>query len=225
MRRSLLFLLLITLPLTAGTALGEPRLDRDCSETLIKLQEEMTLLRAELNLLRAQAPRPFWLVPLGEIQQEVIENCPDELRVLLYRRFMLRLAERIARREGAKALVTGESLGQVASQTIENMSAVESGVSVPVLRPLIGFDKREIIEAARRLGTFQIRGAGQDDCCSYLLPARPATKARREELEAAEAGLPAGDLIEEAFRRAERIRLAEASPPSAPSPHDSDAER
>ena len=161
--------------------------------------------RAVEILLRGQARRPLWFVPLGRIQEEIIGSCAEDLRVLLYRRFMLRLAERVARREKARALVTGEALGQVASQTLENLAALEACVGLPVLRPLIGFDKQEIVQAARDLGTFQARGASADDCCSYLLPRHPATAAAAERLQEEEAALAVEELLEDALARSERI--------------------
>jgi thiamine biosynthesis protein ThiI len=167
-----------------------------------------TARRLARLLLRGQPPAPFWLVPLGEIQQQIISDAPADLRVLLYRRFMFRLAAQIARREHAAALVTGEALGQVASQTIENMGAVEACVDLPVLRPLLGFDKREIVEAARSIGTFETRSAGHDDCCSYLIPPHPATKATAEELAAAEESLPVERIMGDALDQAERTTLA-----------------
>lgn len=163
-------------------------------------------------LLRGQPPRPLWLVPLAEIQQRIIGECKPDFRVLLYRRFMLRLASKIAWRERARAIVTGEVIGQVASQTLENMAALEACVGLPVLRPLLGFDKREIVEAARRLGTFEVRSSGRDDCCSYLLPPRPATKSRAEDLAAAEEALPLAELIDDALSRSERTVISGLPP-------------
>jgi len=166
-------------------------------------------------LLKGQPPRPLYLVPLGEIQQRIIAECPSDLRVLLYRRFMFRIAERIALKEGASALVTGEALGQVASQTLENLGAIEVVVSLPVLRPLVGFDKKEITACARSLGTYELRGGGRDDCCSYLVPAHPATKASAEELGQAEAPLEVEKLVQDAFNRSERLLLEGIRPDEA----------
>ncbi len=126
------------------------------------------------------------LLALAEIQRKIVAHCPPAYRVLLYRRFMMRAAEAIARREGALALATGESLGQVASQTLENLAAIEAAVSMPVLRPLVGFDKIEIVNEARRIGTFAISTVPHDDCCGYLMPPNPATRARAEDLDEAE---------------------------------------
>ncbi len=113
-------------------------------------------------------------------------QAPAKLRLLLYRRMMFRIAELIAKRERAKALVTGESLGQVASQTLENIIAVAESVSLPVLRPLVGVDKEWIIEQAKAIGTFATSTEPYDDCCSYLVPKNPETKAKLEEIITAE---------------------------------------
>ncbi len=171
-----------------------------------KSSQEIARRLAQI-LLRGQPPSPFWLVPLGEIQQRIIAESLPDLRVVLYRRFMMRLASRVARHEGAQAIVTGEALGQVASQTLENMSAIEACIDLPVLRPLIGFDKREIVAAAKELGTYEERAARGDDCCSFLLPPHPATRASAEELLAAEAELPVESLLDDAMERSERTTL------------------
>ena len=127
-----------------------------------------------------------YIVPLGDIQKEIIIASPPKLRVVMYRRMMFRLAEAVAKKEGARALVTGESLGQVASQTLENIAAISEVVSLPVLRPLIGMEKEEIINTARRLGTFETSIEPFDDCCSFLIPPRPETKARLDEVHTVE---------------------------------------
>ena len=150
-------------------------------------------------LIRYQGPARLAMVPLLPIQEEIAARCPAELRVLLYRRFMLRLAETIARRLRADALVTGESLGQVASQTIQNLRAVESVATMPVLRPLIGLDKPEIIAIARRMGTYETSITPHFDCCSFLLPDRPATKSTSAELDAAESSLDVQILVSNAL--------------------------
>jgi len=150
-------------------------------------------------------------VPLLPIQEEVVARCPAKLRVLLYRRFMLRLAERCARRLGSSALVTGESLGQVSSQTIENLAAVEAVSSLPVLRPLIGLDKQEIIALARRAGTYEISIEPHQDCCSLLVPSHPATKSTDQELSRAEQALDVAALVDAAGERAQTAVVTEAT--------------
>jgi thiamine biosynthesis protein ThiI len=148
-------------------------------------------------------------VPLLPIQQEIVARCPDNLRVLLYRRFMLRLAERFAARFGARALVTGESLGQVASQTIENLAAVEAVATLPVLRPLIGLDKQEIIALARRLGSYETSILPHMDCCTYFVPDRPETRATAATLEEAESALDVEGLLDLALSSTEMVRIRE----------------
>jgi thiamine biosynthesis protein ThiI len=154
-------------------------------------------------LNRYQGRASLAMVPLLDIQEQVAARCPAPLRVLLYRRFMLGLAERVARRFKAKALVTGESLGQVASQTIENLAAVEAAASLPVLRPLIGLDKQQIIDIAKRAGTYELSILPHFDCCSFLMPESPATKSYADELDAAEALLEVTALVTDALDRTE----------------------
>lgn len=127
----------------------------------------------------------LYVVPFGERQREISLAVPQSLRIIMYRRVMLQVSERLAQLEGAKALVTGESLGQVASQTLENIAAVNEAVTMPVLRPLIGSDKQEIIARAHEIGTYDISCETAPDCCTLFMPRRPETHARmREVLEA-----------------------------------------
>ncbi len=163
-------------------------------------------------MARFQGPARLALVPLLEIQEAVVARCPEKLRVLLYRRFMLRLAERFAGRFRSRALITGESLGQVASQTVENLAAVEAVAGRPVLRPLIGLDKQEIISLARRAGTYDISILPHFDCCSFLVPEHPETRAAAADLDAAEAVLDVGGLVTSALHRAEIRRITEPAP-------------
>ena len=136
------------------------------------------------DLVEALAPSGIvgrlYVVPFGERQREISLAVPQGLRIITYRRVMLQVAERIARLEGAKALVTGESLGQVASQTLENIAAVNDAVTMPVLRPLIGSDKQEIIARAHEIGTYDICCQTAPDCCTLFMPRRPETHARLE---------------------------------------------
>ena len=124
----------------------------------------------------------LYLVPLADIQREIILASPPKLRVVMYRRMMFRLAEKIAGKEHCRGLVTGESLGQVASQTLENIAVISEAISLPVLRPLIGMDKDEIVRLARRIDTFETSTEPYDDCCSYLVPPKPETHARLAEV-------------------------------------------
>jgi thiamine biosynthesis protein ThiI len=160
-------------------------------------------------LVRYQGPARLALVPLLDIQEQVVARCPAEYRVLLYRRFMLRLARRLAHRMKCKALITGESLGQVSSQTLENIAAVEEVVDLPVLRPCIGMDKQEIIAVARRVGTFDISIRPHVDCCSFHVPDHPATRARARDLAAAEEVLDVPALVDDALSRTELVRVDE----------------
>jgi thiamine biosynthesis protein ThiI len=149
-------------------------------------------------LTRYQQHTRLYLVPFGEIQQQVMLAVPPPLRVVIYRRLMLRIAEAIARRAHAGALVTGEVIGQVASQTLENMAIIDGVATIPVFRPLIGMDKDEIVSEARRLGTYPISIIEDQDCCQLFTPKHPATKARHGDIEAAERSLPVDDFVRQA---------------------------
>jgi len=146
-------------------------------------------------LTRHQFQSRLYMVPFGEIQRQIVAAVARPLRVVLYRRMMLRIGERIARREKARALVTGESLGQVASQTLENMTVIQQAVAMPILRPLVGMDKQEIVDQARRIGTFETSSIPDQDCCQLFVPKHPATKARFDEVEADEAKLDVNELV------------------------------
>lgn len=124
----------------------------------------------------------MYVVPFGEYQREISLVVPQSLRIIMYRRVMYQVSERIAQLEGAKAIVTGESLGQVASQTLDNIAAVNQAVTIPVLRPLIGSDKQEIIRRAQELGTYDISSQTAPDCCTLFMPRRPETHARMREV-------------------------------------------
>jgi thiamine biosynthesis protein ThiI len=135
------------------------------------------------------------LVPFGEIQREVVLSVPPPLRVVVYRRLMLRIGEELARRAGALALTTGESLGQVASQTLENIACIDDAAALPVLRPLIGMDKLEITAEAQAIGTFEISIEPDADCCTLFTPRHPATRATVDEIRGAERALDITRLI------------------------------
>jgi thiamine biosynthesis protein ThiI len=142
-----------------------------------------------------RGPSRLYLAPFGELQQALVRDAPAQPRIVLYRRFMLRVAEALAERSGALALVTGESLGQVSSQTLGNLDTINRAATLPVLRPLIGMDKSEIIERAEAIGTYEISIEPDEDCCSYLMPRRPATWTRPVEIEAIEAKLDVKGLV------------------------------
>ena len=161
---------------------------------------------AEL-LTRRQLETRLYMVAFGDIQRKVVLTVPPPLRVVVYRRLMLRIAERIGRASGATALVTGEAVGQVASQTLDNMAVIDSVTSMPVLRPLVGMDKEEIVREARQLGTYEVSIVPDEDCCTLFTPKHPATRAKAYQVEAAEAGLGIDALVEEAATTAERRDL------------------
>jgi thiamine biosynthesis protein ThiI len=164
-------------------------------------QQKVRTLCARLG--RWQGRSRLYLVPFGELQRELVRTAPAEPRIVLYRRFMLRLAERLAEREGALALVTGESLGQVSSQTLANLDTINRVATLPVLRPLCDLDKQEIVELAQGIGTFDVSIEPGDDCCSYLMPRQPATWTRPEALEAIERQLDVKGMVEAALARVE----------------------
>jgi tRNA uracil 4-sulfurtransferase len=156
-------------------------------------------LHVASGLVRALVPYQFraklYRVPFEEIQRAIVRYAPEGVRVLLYRRMMLRIAEVVARREHALALVTGDSLGQVASQTLRNLVAVEAAGQMPVFRPLIGTDKIEILDTARQIGTYEISSEPFHDCCPVFLPRSPELYARPEELAEAETKLDIPALV------------------------------
>jgi thiamine biosynthesis protein ThiI len=153
-------------------------------------------------LTRFQYRSRLFLVPFGEIQQQVVLAVAPPLRVVIYRRLMMRIAQAIAREHRARALVTGEVVGQVASQTLENLHAINEVVSMPVLRPLVGMDKDEITAEAQRLGTYPISIIPDQDCCTLFTPRHPATRARTPDVAAAEAALPLDDVVRAAVAKA-----------------------
>ncbi|MGI6114306.1 MAG: tRNA uracil 4-sulfurtransferase ThiI [Mahellales bacterium] len=140
------------------------------------------------------------IVPFTAIQQEIYEKCPDSQITVLMRRAMMKIAEQIALDTGAGALVTGESIGQVASQTIESLHVTNSAVNIPVLRPLIGFDKVEIMDRAKDIGTYQTSILPYEDCCTVFVPKHPVTKPKLEHIENSEKGLDIDKLIKEAIQ-------------------------
>ena len=162
---------------------------------------------AEL-LTRYQYASRLFLVPFGEVQREVVLAVPGPLRVIVYRRLMIRIAEVIARKVRAQALVTGEALGQVASQTLSNMTTVDAAAGMPILRPLVGMDKEEIVHQAQAIGTYETSIQPDEDCCTLFMPKHPATASTVGEVEAAEATLNVPALIQRATDRMEETRFA-----------------
>ena len=145
------------------------------------------------------------VVSFTEIQTAIHEKCPEEYMITIMRRFMMRIAERIARMNGCGAVVTGESLGQVASQTLESITSTNSVANIPVFRPLIGFDKEEIIEIAERIGTFKTSILPYEDCCTIFLPKKPVTKPRLDAVLKVESALDVETLVNNALNNIETI--------------------
>ena len=185
---------------------------RGCSALLVHFHSYPFLSRASQEKVRELAQllttyqhrSRLFLVAFGEIQRQVVLEVPAPLRVVVYRRFMMRIADRIARANGARALVTGEVIGQVASQTLENMSVIAAATSLPILRPLVGMDKEEIVAQAERLGSFEISVVPDQDCCQLFTPKHPATRATRWAVEEAESHLPIDELVSKAVADAEQ---------------------
>jgi tRNA uracil 4-sulfurtransferase len=183
---------------------------RGCRALLVHFHSYPILSRASQEKVRElarllaafQFHSRLLLVPFGEIQQQVTLSVAPPLRVIVYRRLMMRIAERIAREHRAQALVTGEVVGQVASQTLENLASINRVVTMPVLRPLIGLDKDEITAEAQRLGTYEISIIPDQDCCTLFTPRHPATKGRLIDVERAEATLPVAEIVERAVAAA-----------------------
>jgi thiamine biosynthesis protein ThiI len=148
------------------------------------------------------------IVPFTHIQEEIRDKCPEEYFTIIMRRFMTRICEKIARRNGCGAIVTGESLGQVASQTMEAMAVTEECVSLPVLRPLVCLDKTEIIETARKINTFDTSILPYEDCCTVFTPRHPRTKPRIGDVIAAESALDIDSLVDEAILGIERVNIS-----------------
>jgi len=177
-----------------------PVTDRASQEKVVQLVE---------LLARFHGAAELTLLPFLATQQEIVASAPPELRILLYRRFMVRLAGAVAKRKEALALVTGEALGQVASQTLANLAAVEAVSSLPILRPLIGFDKQEIVNQAKRIGSFEISIQPHQDCCSFLMPERGATWASPEKLAEGEKALDVEALVTAALSGVEERTVGE----------------
>lgn len=196
---------------------------RGCKATFVHFHSYPFLSRASQDkarqlaamLARYQLSARLHLVPIGEIQREVTLAVPSALRVIVYRRLMLRIASRMAARIGALGLVTGDVVGQVASQTLENLAVTGAAVSMPVFRPLIAMDKDEITSEAVRLGTYGVSIVPDEDCCTLFTPRHPVTRARLDEIEAAEQVLPMDAFVEQALRASVVERFV-FPPPAVP---------
>ena len=183
---------------------------RGCAVTFVHFHSYPILSRASQEkarelvtlLTKWQQRSRLYLVAFGGIQQQVVLAVPGPMRVIVYRRLMMRIAERIARARAAQALVTGDVVGQVASQTLENLAVVGSVATLPVFRPLIGMDKEEITAQAMQIGTYPISIIPDQDCCTLFTPRNPQTKARLARIEAAETALPIDALVDRAVAEA-----------------------
>lgn len=176
-----------------------PYLDASSRDKAIVLVRQLTQWQYQSRL---------HIVSFGDVQHQIVASCPPPLRIVLYRRFMLRIAQAIAERERAEALVTGESLGQVSSQTLSNMATIEQVMSMPVLRPLVGYDKEEIIREARELGTYETSIEPDQDCCTLFVPRNPATHSNLAQAEEAERALDVAALVEQGLSNVETLELA-----------------
>ena len=176
-----------------------PLVDRSSIEKAGELVEHLTRHQYESNL---------FLAPLAEIQKKIILSAPPSYRVVLYRRFMVRITEALANRNRAKAIITGESCGQVSSQTLENIAVVDQSAGMPILRPLIGANKEEIVNMAQAIGTFSTSILPDQDCCTLFVPKHPETKANLETVLRLEEDLSVDEMVQEALENTERRHFA-----------------
>ena len=177
-----------------------PYTSEQAKEKVVELAELLTAYCGRMTIE---------VVPFTHIQEEIRDKCPEEYFTLIMRRFMMRLAEKIAVYYGASAIVTGENLGQVASQTMEAMAVTRAVTGMPIIQPLIGFDKEEIVRLARKIGTFGTSILPYEDCCTVFTPRHPRTKPKLKDVEAVEAVLDVQTLVEEAFNGIEQIPVGE----------------
>ena len=175
-----------------------PYTSQQAKEKVIELAKLLTAWCGKMTLE---------VVPFTHIQEEIRDKCPEEYFTLIMRRFMMRIAERIALSNGARAIVTGENLGQVASQTMEAMASTQAVLKLPMLQPLIGMDKEEIVQMSRRIGTFDTSILPYEDCCTVFTPRHPRTRPTVAEVEKAESTLDVDALVAEALQGIERVTL------------------
>ena len=171
-----------------------PLVDMSSIEKAVELTQHLT---------RHQYGSNLFLVPFGDIQKRIIVSTLPSYRVILYRRFMVRITEALARRHGAMAIVTGESCGQVSSQTLDNMAVIDQAASMPILRPLVGHNKEEIVNVARAIGTFPISIQPDQDCCTLFVPRHPETHGDQKTVSMLESTLPVDELVQEALDKTE----------------------
>ena len=190
-------------------------LRRGCRVSFVHFHSHPFVSKASLEkaedlaavLARYQGHGTLHAVPFGEVQRTIVEHTPPPLRVVLYRRFMVRIAGALGAADGCKALVTGEALGQVASQTLTNVVVIDQAAPMPILRPLISFDKLEIESAARAIGTYEISILPDQDCCTLFTPKNPQTHAALDEVAEAEGRLDVDGLVRQALAATERLEL------------------
>lgn len=175
-----------------------PYTSERAKEKVIELAGIIAQYTSKINL---------YIVPFTEIQLQIRDKCPEEHLTLVMRRFMMRIAERIARKNKSKALITGESVGQVASQTLAALDVTNSAVDMPILQPLIGMDKQEVIDRANAIGTYATSILPYEDCCTVFTPRHPTTNPKRETIEKSESRLDVETLIEAALAGAEKIEV------------------
>ncbi len=178
---------------------GRPYLSRTSEE---KVRDLVSLLT------RYQLAARLYLVPFGDIQRRIVLGSPAPIRVVLYRRMMMRIAEQLAEQELCWGLVTGDSLGQVASQTAENLQTVSQVARLPILRPLIGMDKIEITNEAERIGTFETSIEPDQDCCTLFVPPHPNTRCRPDAIQQSETLLPIEEMVREGMKTAELAKFS-----------------
>lgn len=175
-----------------------PYTSQQAKEKVIELAQIITAYCGKMTM---------GIVPFTHIQEEIRDKCPEEYFTLIMRRFMMRIAQRIALDNNARAIVTGENLGQVASQTMEAMASTQAVLQLPVLQPLIGMDKEEIVRLARKIGTFETSILPYEDCCTVFTPRHPRTRPKLREVEAAESALDVDALVEEAVKGIEKVTV------------------
>lgn len=184
--------------LTAVHFASPPYTSQRAENKVIELLDKVSEYSGRINL---------FIVPFTEIQEQIRQHCPEELFTIIMRRFMMRIAQRIARREKCGALITGESVGQVASQTLDAIACTDAVCTIPVMRPLIGMDKDEIVRISRKIDTFDISIQPYEDCCTVFTPKHPRTKPPIGVVEAAEAALAAEELEERALEGVRSLRV------------------
>jgi tRNA uracil 4-sulfurtransferase len=177
---------------------SHPYTSERAKEKVVDLARKLTEYTGSMKL---------YVVPFTKIQMEIIEKCREDELTIIMRRYMMKIADEIAKKEGALALVTGESLGQVASQTLESMYVTNDIVTMPVFRPVVAMDKVDIMDISRQIGTYDISILPYEDCCTIFVPKHPKTKPRLRDIESSESVLNMDELVSEAIQGAEIIRV------------------